>query len=353
MKKPLLALLLLVFAVAIPSAAERPGYVTILHYQWYEDPWMGTSATPMETFREQMAHLKQGGYRVVPLQVLKRMHASGEPLLSKLVAIAIEGSSRAIYDEVYPILKTYGYPSVLFPFVKALDIHMANLMTWEMVETLYASGVDIGILPYSNTHLGHPEPGQNQTEYRFHIRSEILNAQRALNLHGIETDLFAFPFGDYNVHLIEEARALGCRLMFTRDRGSMDARTHPTLIPRIVIAAAMTLDRFVFNLNLAPLHVADVYPEPGFLQENPPRAFSLRLVTPQRYRPGVVNMFISELGNVEAHYDAAAGTMTYRPDRTLTRERNHLTITARELDNEHYSIFSRLYLQPIATWRSR
>mgnify|MGYP006196076133 CR=1 FL=1 len=77
------------FPVVYSSSPPVSGHLAaavlsdLLDLPWvadFRDPWIGNASTPMDTFREHMAYLKQEGYRVVPLAALQRMHASGEPM---------------------------------------------------------------------------------------------------------------------------------------------------------------------------------------------------------------------------------------------------------------------------------
>ncbi len=92
----------------------------------------------------------------------------------------------------------------------------------------------------------------------------------------------------------------------------------------------MSLERFAFKLNLAPLHVADVQPKAISLNVSSPEKLSLRLLDPTRYRPGIINMFLSEWDRFDAVYDAKIGVLSYRLDRPLTRPMNRLSVAAKE-----------------------
>ena len=108
----------------------------------------------------------------------------------------------------------------------------------------------------------------------------------------------------------------------------------------------MSLERFTFKLNLAPLHVANVQPEAISLNVSSPEKLSLRLLDPTRYRPGIINMFLSKWDRVDAVYDAKTGVLSYHPDRPLTRPMNRLIVTAKGREWGHSPTFSRRYFRP-------
>ena len=92
--------------------------------------------------------------------------------------------------------------------------------------------------------------------------------------------------------------------------------------------------------------MADVEPDAVELTQNPPEGFSVRLLDPKRYRPGVINMFVSEWGRLDAQFDRGRGVFSYRCSTALTRPMNRLIVTAREKESGHFSMFSRPYFLP-------
>ena len=343
------AILGILLATAGWVRAERPGFVTVLLYHRFDQPEYPTTNTQVELFRQQLEHLKREGYRVLSIEEFRRLIDAKETFPSKAVLITIDDSHRSIYENAFPVLQEFGYPFVLFTNVSPLYSDLEEHMTWEMVEKMHRAGATIGSHSYFHPRMGRPQKGQSAEEYATWVRRDLRRAQEALSDHGIENDLLAFPFGEYNRTVIEEAEKVGYGLMFTQDEGAVDERTLPTLIPRVAIVGAnMTMERFAFKLSLAPLHTSEVVPGWGFMERNPPSVFSLRLEEPERYDPGVVNMFVSELGRVEATYDPKTGRMSFQPEQPLSRSLSRPIVTARERDSGHFSMFSRLYMRPFA-----
>lgn len=333
--------------LATGAFAERPGYVTVLLYHRFDEPQYPTTNTQIEIFRKQLDYLSNEGYRVLSADDFQRLLEAGEPFPRKAVLITIDDSYRSIYDNAFPVLQEFGYPFVMFTNVSPLYSDLPGFMTWEMVEEMHRAGATIGSHTYYHPRIGRPQKGQDREAYSAWVRKDLERAQKGLRDHGLGSDLLAFPYGEHNQVVVEAAKGLGYKLLFTQDEGGVDEGTDPMLIPRVAIVGAnMTMERFTFKLNLAPLHVADVAPESGFLGENPPAEFSLRLEEPERYRPGGINAFISEWDRVESVYEPETGRLVFRPERALSRPFNRLIVTARERESGHFSMFSRLYFQP-------
>jgi len=337
----------LFFLLATGVFAERPGYVTVLLYHRFDEPQYPTTNTQVEVFREQLDYLSSEGYKVISAEEFQRLTEAGKPFPRKAVLITIDDSYRSIYDNAFPVLREFGYPFVMFTNVSPLYSDLPGFMTWEMVEEMHRAGATIGNHTYYHPRIGRPQKGQDLEAYSAWVRKDLSRAQKALRDHGLDSGLLAFPYGEHNQVVVEAARGLGYKLLFTQDEGGVDERTDPLLIPRVAIVGAnTTMERFAFKLNLAPLHVADVTPQSGFLEKNPPAEFSLRLEEPERYRPGGINAFISEWDRVETEYDPKTGRLIFRPENPLTRPFNRLIVTAREREGGHFSMFSRLYFRP-------
>ena len=342
---------LVFLGLAAPALAVRPGYVTVLLYHRFDEPQYPSTNISAEAFRAQLDYLRDQRYKVLSAGEFRRLVEGEEAFPEKAVLITIDDPYRSAYEKAYPLLQEFGYPFVLFPNISPLDSDSEAYMNWEMVEEMRRGGASIGSHSYYHPYLGRPRKGQDRPAYAAWVRQDLQRAHQALQEHGIETDLLAFPFGEYNPVVLEEAGKLGYRLMFTQDEGGMDAATPLRMIPRVAIVGAnLDMERFVFKLNLSPLHVAEAVPDQGFLAADPPDSFAVYLLEPERYRPGIINMFVSEWGQVEAVYDRESGCLSFRPDRPLTRPVNRLIVTAREREGPHFSMFSRLYFRPFESF---
>jgi peptidoglycan/xylan/chitin deacetylase (PgdA/CDA1 family) len=341
------ALLCLLFLLVGIADAERPGYVTVLLYHRFGESKYPTTNISPEKFREQLQYLRDEQYRVLSMDEFRTLLENKEPFPQKSVLITIDDAYRSIYENAFPLLMEFAYPFTLFANTSPLYSSSSGFMTWEMLEEMRAAGVTIGNHSHFHPRLGRPQEGQTREEYAAWVRKDLLKAQRSLSDHGMDSDLLAYPYGEYNETVLAVARELGFALMFAQDEGGVDEWTDAERIPRVAIVGAdLDMERFVFKLNLAPLHVVDLAPQAIDLEQNPPASFSLRLAEPQRYRPGIINMFLSEWGRLEAQYDAATGVLSHSNSDTLMRPMNRLIVTAREKDGGHFSMFSRLYFRP-------
>ena len=76
---------------------------------------------PVEDFKWQMQYLKTNGFTPISEQQLMDYWFQGKPLPLKPVLITIDDGFRTVYRDAFPILKSYGYPSVFFLYTKFVE----------------------------------------------------------------------------------------------------------------------------------------------------------------------------------------------------------------------------------------
>lgn len=345
----ILVLLCLLASPAVPETAASRGQVTVLLYHRFDEPQYPSTNTSSEMFRQQLEHLRQEGYRFLSLAEFREMIEGVVAFPERAVLITIDDPYRSIYEHAFPVLQELAAPFVLFANASALYSPSTSYMTWDMVREMQQAGAAIGNHSYFHPHLGRPQPGQDRGAYAEWVRADLAKARAALAAHGMDSSVLAYPFGEYNEVVLEVAAELGFTLMFTQDEGPTAAGTDTRLIPRVpIVGANMTMERFVEKLRYTPLRLASRTPLGIFLTQNPPAELAVQLAEPERYDPGVVNMFVSEWERVESRYDPGTGGLSFRPQRPLTRPVNRVIVTARERRTGRYAIAARLLLLPFA-----
>ncbi len=325
-----------------------PTHATVLLYHCFDEPQHPTTNTSGADFRRQMTYLRDHGYTVLPMDAFGE-HLEGGTLPPKSVVITIDDPHLSAFHTAKPILEEFGYPYTVFVWTSGVESGYGQLMTWEMIESLAREGVTIANHSHTHPHLALPRPGERRADYTRRVSDEFETAGALLRDHGLATDLAAYPYGEYNDLVIDALRCLGFRLAFTQDPGGVNSETPRMRIPRAVIVGdEITLDEFAFKLTISPLRVEEVRPSYGFLPANPPGLLLLRIATPERYLPGVVNMFLSEWGRVDADYDPETGVIRYVPRAPLTRETNRLIVTAKDRESGTFSMHAQMLVRPCA-----
>ncbi len=351
---------LLAAAFALASPIARPaegsspppepstGYTTILLYHKFDEPEHPTTNVSTDALRAQLTYLLTSGYRILEMPEFEALLESGGPFPEKSVLITIDDPYRSIYAHAWPVFRELGVPFTLFVWTDGVERRFRDLMTWAEIDSLVAGGVTIGNHTHTHPHLGTPQPGESREGYRSRVRDEIETSQRLLRAHGHDSDRFAYPYGEYNHDVIDVARSLGYRHLYTQDRGSVGPDTPIARIPReAIVGLSDDLDAFVAALRLTPLELADADPDVGFLRENPPPRIRFRIPDPERYAP-VVNVFVSELGRVDAQYDASTGIGSVVLAAPLSRPFNRINVSIQERRTGLFALSSRMIFRPFA-----
>ena len=191
----------------------------------------GNAATvPPALFDEQMAQLSELGYAAVGLDAVLRHYLAGEPLPAGATLITFDDAYRDVLENALPVLRRYGYPSVLFaptgyvgesrplPHERRLAARgiVNRTVDWGELRELEAAGVRVECHAISHRPLSALDLGTATRE----IAVAKLRLEDAL---GREVTAFAYPkgaeahFGPVHVSLVRQA---GYELGFTSVSGA-------------------------------------------------------------------------------------------------------------------------------------
>lgn len=307
------------------------GNVTVFIYHRFGEDRYPSTNVDVDRFQEQLAYLRNNNYQVLPLADLIRRLTEGRPLPNKTAIITIDDGYKSVYEKAWPVLKTFGFPFTVFLYMKATDNGHWDYMTWEQVRELRAEGVDFQNHGYSHHHLSVRPAETSDEEYRAWIRKDLIKGSQIMQKNlGYRPAFLAVPYGEYNRTILDEAKALGYRALFTQDPGSVSKDTDLFSIPREPILGTdwSTMAHFEMVLKRMDLPISEMEPESGSLKESMPPRFKARLLYPERYRPGTLGIYVSELGWQPA--DLQDGYVSIVNTRPLRRQFNRVAVSGRE-----------------------
>ncbi len=211
------------------------------------------------TFGQELAMLRQQNFHVVSLQQVISFLQGTAPIPDNAVLITFDNGYESFYQTVYPMLKKYNDPAVLFAIVRWLSPpHKKGLfqsLNWQQVEQMYHSGL-VAVEPQTyNLHYGaqvgphstspasvarlyNPANGSVETlaQYDARVYADVERARQELmaRLHEPNVDAMCYPFGDYNPSFVHVLQKAGYRYMFTASFGwGILQHTNPTTLYRI------------------------------------------------------------------------------------------------------------------------
>ncbi|HET7284630.1 MAG TPA: polysaccharide deacetylase family protein, partial [Nitrososphaeraceae archaeon] len=110
----------------------------------------------------------------------------------KIVIINFDDSHKSQYTYAKPILDKYGFKATFFEVCNWVGIgHKSDMtMTWKDISALQQDGIDIEAHTMTHPHLNELSSSAAGLDY------EIGQSKQCLADHGINSTIFAYPYGD-------------------------------------------------------------------------------------------------------------------------------------------------------------
>jgi peptidoglycan/xylan/chitin deacetylase (PgdA/CDA1 family) len=313
------------------SAGSCSADATVFIYHRFGEDVYPTTSVPVDSFRRQMAYLRDEGYRVVPLQEIVDAVRNRRPISDKTVAITIDDGYSSTYTVAWPVLKRYGYPFTVFLYLKAVDKDYRNILTWKQIREMAAAGVDFQDHSYGHERFGSRPQGLDDESYKAWVKQDLAlsNALFEKKLQR-KPEMLAFPYGEYNSIVLAAAGEMGYVATFSQDPGAISADSDIHSLPREPILGSewSTLKHFKEVLERKDLPITDLQPDLSPLVNPAPKRFGARLLYPDRYVPDSFGIYVSELGWKKASFND--GRVYIDNHASLSRRQNRIMISARE-----------------------
>lgn len=210
----------------------------------------GSVTNSVESFREQMAWLRENGYSSLTLAEFEAFLDHGaDPAMEKKVLITFDDGYLTTLKFCYPILKECGFTAVVFlitgrqPALPEARFLPEKLQYISLAEMASASDVFEWA---GHTHNLHSMKRTASRSDLLSADSAVLNEDVALSraLLG-QTRHFCFPFGQYDEQVTERLSQLGFRYFYTTENGWTQPQTgNKLMISRLNISPGMTLAGF-------------------------------------------------------------------------------------------------------------
>jgi peptidoglycan/xylan/chitin deacetylase (PgdA/CDA1 family) len=341
----LISAALLLFSLLLPDAATAD--VTIFIYHRFGDDRYPSTNVTAEQFMEQMAYLRDNDYQVISLADLMSALKQKKPLPERTAVITIDDGYRSVYTEGWPVLRSFGYPFTVFLYTRATEEGWGDHLTWAQVREMRAAGVDFQDHAYSHHRMADRPEGLDDQGYRAWIREDLRKSADLMTRRlGERPRHLALPYGEYNRTVLEEAAGLGYEAIFSQDAGSVSRDTDLLLIPREPILGRdwSTLQHFRTVLERVDLPFTDPTPDIEPLLDARPARFAVRLLHPERYQPGTLGIYVSELGWQQA--SLTGDVLAIDNQAVLSRRSNRVAVSGRERETGRTAIRFWLLLQP-------
>ena len=261
-----IAAIALASAILLGHAARgfAADHATVLMYHRFgEDSYPSTNVT-LAQFEEHLEVRASGPYTVLPLEDIVARLQSGQPLPDRTVAITIDDAYLSVYEEAFPRLKARGFPATLFVATRPVDRGLRAYMSWDQLREWQAAGYGIGSQTQTHPHMHRQSVEANEEELR-------VSNERFLAELGMRPTLFAYPYGEYNLDVIDLVKDTGFEAAFGQNSGVAHGYNGFFELPRFAMNEQYgNRERLELAINGLPLKVNQLVPEDVVLAENPP-----------------------------------------------------------------------------------
>ncbi len=259
---------LLVFSF-LGQAVAADHAVILMYHRFGEDKYPSTNIR-LDQFDAHLEKLSNGNYNILPLEKIVHHLQNGLELPDRTVAITIDDAYLSVFTEAWPRLKMKGFPFTVFVATNPIDQKHPNYMSWQQLRQLQSDGVGIGSQTKS-----HPHMHQISSEK---IKTELDSSnQRFLSELGLRPNLFAYPYGEYNLAVIDWVKSTGFIAAFGQNSGIAHGSNGFFELPRFALNERYgSLERLSLAIDGLPLRVNEILPADMVIADNPP-AFGFTL----------------------------------------------------------------------------
>ena len=255
------ALLLFTAAPMHADAADTSDTAVVLMYHRFAEDRYPSTSIRLEQFQAQLAHLKEGGYKVIPLTSLLAAFNDGKTLPKRSVVITIDDAYRSIYTVAHELFRSYGFPYTVFVATDGVDDGLSAYMSWEEMRELEADGVTFA--NHGAAHRPTIEAGgyASEDERLALVRADVERGWQRLSeeldpLPGV----FAYPYGEYDAATAELLKQMGY-ICFGQQSGAISTASDTRSLARFPMAESFGgMDQFRTKVASLPMPVLKVEP---------------------------------------------------------------------------------------------
>jgi len=209
-----------------------------------------------ELFERQLDVLRRRGLQGGSLSSLTALSEGGR--IDPTIFLTFDDGFRDNYETALPLLRTYGFSAFVFvlpplvdggapllwPEVAAECGRYSDTMrsvTWTMLEEMKEGGFEVGSHGLTHAHLSQLGPEA--------LRDELSDSRARIAERLGSCNTLAYPFGEWNEHVVSAARECGYRFAFSLPTQTGQRGATPHSIPRINVDYRDDGARFAAKLS--------------------------------------------------------------------------------------------------------
>jgi peptidoglycan/xylan/chitin deacetylase (PgdA/CDA1 family) len=333
------------FILAIPLLAEDH-FVVLQYHQFGSDTPVSTSVT-LEQFDRQLTYLEQNGFVVRSFQESLARLQTGQPIPDKSVVLTMDDAYASIYHHAFPRLKQKKWTFTVFVSTEAIDQRHPDFMSWNQLREMKAAGVEFGSHSHTHPYLVRERQRRMFADWSAWVRNEIQFSRRRLKEElTIDSRLFAYPYGEYNLELKEIVAELGL-IGVGQHSGVIWSGSDWLALPRFPVSGIYAeIGDFSQKVHALPLPVLEEEPTEPVLTDGTNRPVLRLRLADGAYRPDSIHCFASQQGEIGVKWiDRTKRQLEVVPKQSIPLGRSKYNCTAVQEGSDRFFWFSRQWLR--------
>ena len=243
---------------------QNVNYASVLMYHRFGENKYPTTNIKMDQFSDHIKELIKTKYNVIKIQDGLNAIQNISLVKDRSVIITIDDAYSSVFNNAWPILKKYGLPFTLFVSTDVIDNKTPGYMSWEEIRILRDNGVTIGSQTKSHPHMHNLSENQIVKELEF-------SNSRFVQEIGSKPEIFAYPYGEYNLNVVKKIKINGFKAAFGQHSGVAHLSLGLYQLPRFAMNETYgNMQRFLLAVNAKPLPISDLSPKDPVIIKNPP-----------------------------------------------------------------------------------
>ena len=255
---------LLLFDSLAFSKIKNSNHLNVLMYHRFGETNYPSTNITLKQFDQHIKELKKEQYNVVSLNNGIKAIKNEIKILDRSISITIDDAYLSVYKIAWPILRKNNFTFTLFVSTDVIDRKLPNYMSWDQIRELVDNGITIGSQTKTHPHMHR----LNDEEILYEI--EYSN-NRFIEELGIKPNIFAYPYGEYDLKTLNIVKNSGFVAAFGQHSGVAHISTGLFQLPRFAMNENYgSIERLKLSINALPMIVKDISPINPFIKENPP-----------------------------------------------------------------------------------
>jgi len=294
----------------------------VFMYHKFNTPKYPSTNITNEQFNSHLKEFSLEKYNILSLEFIIDTIINDDDLPDNTIGISIDDADRSFLKYAWPKFKEQNIPVTLFINTSIISNNSKDYLNWDEIRMLMNEGVEIGSHSHTHNHLH--KLSIDEINYNIKLSNKIF-----LKELGKIPNLFAYPYGEADLQIINQLKKYKYKVAFGQHSGVINETSNLYYLPRFSLNEQYgNIDRVRFAANTKGLGIYDFIPEDPHIFDNPPYiGFSLL----DQSLVNSIDCFVFDgLGKVDSEIFKFNERIEIRLKRKLTKGRSRLNCTAKD-----------------------